>query len=75
MRCKNCPAYWETKDYFVSYPEEFGCYCEPEKGNDFGRMFKNGEYGCNRKIEYIRKVMNRIKEELRKVEEIFLRKE
>lgn len=62
MRCKNCPAYWEDYTYGVSLPEEWGCYCEPEKGSEQGRELKNGDIGCNRKLPYINKVVEREKQ-------------
>ena len=36
MRCNNCPAYWEERDYFYGV-EDWGCYCDPNSGNDCGR--------------------------------------
>lgn len=35
MRCKNCPAYWEDVTPMVGV-EDWGCYCEPDKGSDQG---------------------------------------
>lgn len=62
MRCKNCPAYWEDRDYYYGV-QDWGCYCEPENSPDCGREFKDGSTGCNRKLPYIQKVMDKIKKQ------------
>lgn len=73
MRCSNCPAYWEERDYFYGV-EDWGCYCDPNSGNDCGREFANGEYGCNRKLPYIQKVMKEV-EKQRLIDEAFIVKQ
>lgn len=55
MRCKNCPAYWESRDYYYGV-EDWGCYCDPD--NKYAQYeFANGDCGCHRKKEYIKKIM------------------
>lgn len=73
MRCKNCPAYWEECDYYYG-PENWGCYCEPDSGSDFGRELANGDYGCNRKLPYIQKVMVEV-EKQKEIDEAFIVKQ
>jgi len=62
MRCKNCPAYWEDRDYEYGV-QDWGCYCNPEAGNDAMREFADGNCGCNRKLPYIKKIMAKVEQE------------
>ena len=62
MRCKNCPAYWEDRDYEYGV-QDWGCYCDPESKDDAGREFADGDIGCNRKLSFIQKVMKKVEEE------------
>ena len=62
MRCENCPAYWEDRDYEYGV-QDWGCYCEPQNRSDCGREFSDGSYGCNRKLSYIEKVMEQVEKE------------
>ena len=73
MRCKNCPAFWEDRDYYYGV-QDWGCYCEPEAGSDCGRELANGDIGCNRKLPYIQKVMEKV-EKQRKIEEQYIVKQ
>lgn len=29
MRCDECPAYWEDRDYYYGV-QDWGCYCDPK---------------------------------------------
>lgn len=62
MRCENCPAHWEDRDYEYGV-QDWGCYCNPEAGNDAMREFADGNYGCNRKLPYIKKIMAKVEQE------------
>lgn len=57
MKCECCPAYWEDITPMVGV-EEWGCYCEPENGNDCGYEVVEGFYGCNRTIDDIKSQLN-----------------
>jgi hypothetical protein len=62
MRCKDCPASWEDRDYYYGV-QDWGCYCDPKSGSDCGREFKDGSFGCNRKLSYIQKVLKKVEKE------------
>ena len=64
MKCKDCPAYWECVPVFESYPDEWGCRCQPELKEDFEHLEdENEEYYCNRTIEEINKAVKDYEEE------------
>lgn len=73
MRCKNCLAYWEDRDYYYGV-QDWGCYCDPKSGSDQGKEFANGDIGCNRKLPYIQKVMKEV-ERQKKIEEAYIVKQ
>ena len=73
MRCDKCPAYWEDRDYEYGV-QDWGCYCEPDRGSDCGREFADGNCGCNRKLPYIQKVMKEV-EKQRAIDEALIVKQ
>lgn len=61
MRCENCPAFWYILDYETQTEALWGCQIQPEKGTECGRMFSDGNIGCNRKLKNIQNAIEHIK--------------